>query len=94
MEANRRFDDCLFENRYKLEPTDENKAKIYEKDSYNAWALGEDSTEAFFDVDEPEDHKDPKGFSQMREVNTSHEDDTEAQQVGVTLHNSGSQPHR
>ena len=80
--TNRRFNDCLFENQYGLEATDENKQKIYEKDAYNAWALGQDSTETFFDADETEDHADPHQYSELREVNESHEDDSEAHQVG------------
>uniref|UniRef100_A0A7S0QWD8 Vacuolar import/degradation Vid27 C-terminal domain-containing protein n=1 Tax=Pyramimonas obovata TaxID=1411642 RepID=A0A7S0QWD8_9CHLO len=79
--ANQRYDNCLFENRYKLEPTEENKKKIYEKDAYDAWALGQDPAEIFFDVDEPEDHCDPKKFNHLREDHASHEDDSEAHQL-------------
>jgi hypothetical protein len=43
--TNRRFDDCIFENNFGLEANDENKKKTFEKDTYNAWSLGEDPIE-------------------------------------------------
>jgi len=78
--TNRRFDDCIFENNFGLVANDENKKKTFEKDTYNAWLLGEDPVESFFDLDEAEDKYEPK-HSSIREVNSGHDGETEAHQL-------------